>query len=232
MARDRHQVQATPPDVRRLIDSQIAYYDARAAEYDESLGFRSGDFAPEGPDAASMRLVQRVLRRLPVADSTLELACGTGIWTRDLLKATIELHAVDASNRMITLNRAACRGRVTYECADIFEWEPTRSFERIAAAFFLSHVPDELVDRLVETIRRANTDGGEVILIDEARAADDEADDTDVSTVRRLADGSEFTIVKTYRDVEEICDLFARARYRATIKFSAGRFFLLCLTKA
>lgn len=207
----------------------MAYYDARAAEYDESIFFQSGAFATESPHAVSLRLVKRAVKSLPVVGSTLELACGTGVWTRDLLDLTRELHAVDASNRMITLNRLACRGSVTYECADIFEWEPTRRFDRVATAFFMSHVPDELLVPFAEKIRRANADGGDVLVVDEARAEDGAQPQTE--TVRQLADGSRFPIVKIYRDVEEICEIFAGVRYRATVKFSAGRFFAISLAK-
>lgn len=69
---------------RRIIAEQIAYYRARASEYDET--FRGGH-DPEliaALDAAAPR------------GRVLELACGTGAWTQSLVRHPVEsILAVD-----------------------------------------------------------------------------------------------------------------------------------------
>jgi ubiquinone/menaquinone biosynthesis C-methylase UbiE len=44
------------------------------------------------------------LRALPPVQDTLELACGTGIWTQQLLSITQTVTAIDASPEMIALS--------------------------------------------------------------------------------------------------------------------------------
>lgn len=51
----------------------------------------------------------------------LELACGTGLWTRHLAKASARTLALDASPEVIALNRERVQSpNVEYRVADIF----------------------------------------------------------------------------------------------------------------
>jgi demethylmenaquinone methyltransferase/2-methoxy-6-polyprenyl-1,4-benzoquinol methylase len=51
-----------------VLDQQIAYYRARAHEYDALL--------PSGPPPGL-----HLLQQMESAEQVLELACGTGVWT-------------------------------------------------------------------------------------------------------------------------------------------------------
>ncbi len=65
-------------------------------------------------------------------DAALELACGTGLWTSQLLPMTITLTAVDAAPEMLALNRErVASDRVEYIEADLFDWEPDRRYDLI-----------------------------------------------------------------------------------------------------
>ena len=214
---------------RSLIDSQIAYYDARAAEYESSISYRSGRFVDPNEDSQALGWLQRIVRTMPLVTSTLELGCGTGIWTRQLVRTSRRLHAIDSSSQMLALNRRASGDTVTYERANVFEWEPTQCFDRIAAAFVLSHVPDDHMASFVEKVRRWSSDRGEVLLIDEAVPTEDGS--TSSETVRELADGTRYPIVKIYRSLVQVCDCFERANYRPTLKIEAGRLFGVVLRR-
>jgi trans-aconitate methyltransferase len=213
---------------RSLIDSQIAYYDARAAEYETSVGYRSGTFTDPNADSDALGRIQTIVREMPLVTSTLELGCGTGIWTRELLRTTQQLHAVDSSSHMLALNRRACGDCVSYDTANIFAWEPSQRFDRIVAGFVLSHVPDALLPDFIERVRRWNSIRGEVLLIDEAVPADGESSGGE--TVRELASGTRYAIVKIYRSVEKIRASFERANYRPTLEVRAGRLFGIVLS--
>src|SRR5690242_20071934 len=88
---------------RRILDDQIAYYRARAPEYD-AWWFRNGRF-DRGPehnaawhadvDAVVDAAIGCIERRRPA--TLLELACGTGLFTRWLAPRVASISAVDAS---------------------------------------------------------------------------------------------------------------------------------------
>ncbi len=92
---------------RRILDEQIAYYRARAGEYDE-WWFRQGryDRGEEQRQAwfAEVAQVEAALRQAGPAGHVLELACGTGLWTRHLVDRAESLTAVDASPEVLRLN--------------------------------------------------------------------------------------------------------------------------------
>ena len=62
---------------------------------------------------------------LPSGGRALELACGTGLWTRRLVRHADTVTAVDASPEVIELARAGLDDpKVDYVRADLFAWEP------------------------------------------------------------------------------------------------------------
>ena len=92
----------------RLVAEQIRYYDDRASEY-EDLWFRRGryDMGPDFNDGwfRETALVEAAVDAFDASGSVLELACGSGIWTRRLAPRARRLVAVDSSSSMIELNR-------------------------------------------------------------------------------------------------------------------------------
>ena len=91
-----------------ILNEQIAYYRARAREYDESVG-ETGE--PKGVFARAMHL----LEEMGPFEQVLELACGTGIWTRALLQvgrditAIAELAICSATLSALRRSATACR---------------------------------------------------------------------------------------------------------------------------
>ena len=146
-----------------ILREQLAYYRARAQEYDESVQ-QTGRFAtPEPQDQqidAEWAQIVRALHALPPCDEVLELACGTGIWTQELLQVGKTITALDGAPKMLELNRAKIASpRVQYETADLFAWQPIREYDLVFFAFWLSHVPPEqlgsFLDKVAHAIRPA-----------------------------------------------------------------------------
>ena len=90
-----------------LLQQQVAYYRARAGEYDE-WWFRAGRY-DRGPDFnaqwhAETAAVEAALASWLAATqprSVLELACGTGLFTRLIAPRVARLTAIDASTEVI-----------------------------------------------------------------------------------------------------------------------------------
>jgi SAM-dependent methyltransferase len=180
--------------VSDVLAEQKRYYAERAPEYDD-WWFRRGRYTRDSErerrwlrDVAEL---EERLRRFAPRGDVLELAAGTGIWTRRLVPAADRVVAVDANPETLALNTPAADLVV----ADVFEWEPPQQFDVVFFSFWLSHVPDERFDEFWELVRSALRSDGRVFLID---SGPPEVPSDDERQVRQLADGREFTIVKRF----------------------------------
>ncbi len=175
---------------KRPLHEQIAFYRARAPEYDQSVATRD-----------QLEPVKQSLRKMGPFEHIVELACGTGLWTRELVKIGRTVTAIDASPEMIEINRRrVADARVTYQPVDLFAWAPARDYDFLFAAFWLSHVPPELLDHFLETIRRAIRPGGQFFIVDQCNDIVDDAqgEKEGIFQRRRVGDGRTFTVVKVY----------------------------------
>jgi ubiquinone/menaquinone biosynthesis C-methylase UbiE len=192
-----------------ILREQLAYYRARAQEYDESVQ-QTGRFAtPEPQDQqidAEWAQIVRALHALPPCDDVLELACGTGIWTQELLQVGKTITALDGAPEMLELNRAKIASpRVQYETADLFAWQPVREYDLVFFAFWLSHVPPEQLGSFLDKVAHATRPGGRVLIVDEPAGGNQLSGTAEADNqTRTLHDGRSFQIVKVYYDPAEI----------------------------
>lgn len=214
-----------PSPTDDLLAGQLAYYRARAAEYDEtSYGVVTGE-------RASVRSIAQTIE--PLGD-VLELACGTGTWTRELAPRASSYLAVDGAPEMLSRAAAAVEGlAVELLCSDIFELQlpPGREFDLVFFAAWISHVPESRFAEFWETVGRALRPSGRVVFLDElpSRAGNETrivpSSDGPLAT-RVLGDGTEHQIVKVFY---EPSDLAARLRgigWTATITPTVHDWFL------
>jgi len=201
-------------DVERLLAEQALYYRERAGEYDD-WWFRRGRY-DHGPETnarwfADAAEVQDALERFDPAGDVLEFACGTGLWTQRLADHAAGVTAIDGSPEMLELCRARVNDpHISYIQADLFAWEPDRTYDLCFFGFWLSHVPEERFDDFWEKVRRAVKPQGRVFFIDSLRsekasATDHKLPDHDDETMlRRLADGREYQIVKRFHEPQPL----------------------------
>jgi ubiquinone/menaquinone biosynthesis C-methylase UbiE len=191
-----------------ILEEQLQYYRARAPEYDASVAlFRrfGGGHSPD--EEREWGEAVQALHALGPCGRALELAGGTGLWTRELTRIAAEITVLDGSPEMLALNRATVGDpRVRYECVDLFSWEPDREFDLVFFAFWLSHVPPDRIDRFLDRLARAIAPGGRVFLVDEPRGGREISGPSfeGLYQERTLSDGRTFRIVKVYHDPEDI----------------------------
>ena len=175
--------------------AQVAYYRHRAAEYD----LTSYVDVPRAD-----RRIASLIERLRPAGDVLEIACGTGIWTRHLAACAGSLTALDAAPEMIALARQRVADpRVTFVAADVLDWVPARRFDTVVFAFWLSHVPASAFGRFWSVVRAALASDGRVLFVDDLpQAADRETYLAGSGEIveRRLQDGTRHRLVKLVRD--------------------------------
>src|SRR6058998_1640508 len=101
-----------------LLAEQLAYYRAGTDEYDRPYA-----------GLADLRELMACVDGLPMAGDVLELACGTGQWTRLLAARARSVTAVDAAAEALALARArAAAPTVEFVEADLFSWQPPRRY--------------------------------------------------------------------------------------------------------
>ena len=148
-----------------VLSEQVAYYRARAPEYDAgALDLPGGD-----------EIVSALEAFAPTGE-VLELACGTGAWTARLLRHAHAVTAVDASPEMLELaaHRVGDDPRVRFVLADLFAWRPERRYDVVFFGFWISHVPLERFAAFWELVGECLAPGGRVFFADDAYRTDDE----------------------------------------------------------
>jgi SAM-dependent methyltransferase len=174
-----------------------AYYDQRAAEYDEwYLGH--GQFADRhrpGWDSEVDQVVDLVAR-LPVS-RTLDAACGSGYLTRHLRGVVV---GADQSPAMVALAQSRLPQGVAI-VADVLALPfADNAFDRILTGHFYGHLPaDERQAFLTEARRVA----GELLVIDSALRPGIEPEQWQE---RILNDGSRHRVYKRYLSGRQLAD--------------------------
>ena len=219
-----------------LVEEQVAYYRARAPEYDDwwlRLGrYERGSELDERWEAEKGVLADALRTFAPRGD-VLELAAGTGNYTALLAELADSVTAVDASAETLDILRQKLPpGGAPVETivADLFAWRPYRTYDVVFFSFWLSHVPPARWDGFWQLVRDALAPGGRAFFIDNAmplelaaaRVREDtgagpgdarwsETDQARGVSVRELDDGRQFRIVKRLWEPDELAaDLAAR----------------------
>lgn len=217
-----------------ILTQQIAYYRARANEYDEWF-LRQGryDYGPEHNLRwfDEIKRVQQALAQFAPRGHVLELACGTGLWTAQLAQYAQHLTAVDAAPEMLAINRERVgRAAIRYIEADLFTWQPDRLYDVVFFGFWLSHVPPEQFNTFWNLARSALRPGGRVFFVDSryeqtGTATDQPLRDRQATTsTRRLNDGREFQIVKVFYQPDTLTAQLAEQGWRIQVQETAQYF--------
>jgi demethylmenaquinone methyltransferase/2-methoxy-6-polyprenyl-1,4-benzoquinol methylase len=197
-----------------------SYYAARAAEYDRVY---------EKPERqADLRAIERWLPSLLSGETVLEVACGTGHWTRCIAPVAASVLAIDSAPETLRIARHRVTGNaVRFEVGDAYALPRNAvGFTAAFAGFWFSHVP---VDRRLEFLHglgAALRPGARVVLLDNRFVEGNstpisEQDDAGNTYQRRtLGDGSTHRVLKNYPSEDELhalvdSGLGSAAGYRA-----------------
>ena len=173
----------------QLLAGQRAYYSALARDYlDQGLDLPGGAELTDALDAFGP------------AGSVLELACGPGTWTRQLLRHASDVTAVEASPEMLAIAASRLPGGapVRFVQADLFTREPDRGYDVVFMGFWLSHVPAERFGSFWALVAAALAPHGRVFFADDCYRTPDELIEGPASSTvqRRIPDGTAYRIVK------------------------------------
>jgi SAM-dependent methyltransferase len=208
--------------VSDVLAEQKRYYAERAPEYDD-WWYRRGRYTRDAERERRWLLdvaeLEERLRGFGPRGDVLELAAGTGIWTRRLVPTADRVVAVDANAETLALNTPAAELVV----ADIFSWQPPQQFDVVFFSFWLSHVPEERFAEFWALVRSALRPAGRVFLIDSGPP--EVAGDGELQT-RQLADGREFTIGKRFWQPDELAERVAGLGFELDFELTGNGLFL------
>jgi demethylmenaquinone methyltransferase/2-methoxy-6-polyprenyl-1,4-benzoquinol methylase len=213
---------------QHILDEQVTYYRKRAQEYDESTG------QTEDLQRAFARARDLLQQQAPV-EQILELACGTGSWTRALLPLGRELTAIDASPEMLSLARQKVGNAVVkFQQVDLFQWQPRQQYDLVFFANWLSHVPPQRLDAFLGTVARAVRPGGSLAMVDQYAPMQEDreisvrdAKERAIYAKRSLLNGQTFLIVKVFYDPQIIENLLGALDFSVTVHKLDDIFFFL-----
>ena len=220
-----------------LLEEQRAFYRARASGYDEWWQ-RRGRYDRGEDDTREWQrqvaVVEAALASFDPRGDVLELAGGTGWWTRRLAETADRLTVIDASTETLAINRQRVgRTDVDYVVADVFGWRPERSHDVVFFSFWLSHVPRSRFGAFWSLVRSSLSPGGRVFLIDNRNDPTPGPRPEDPYVVeygpdlhlRRLDDGSEYRVVKVMYEPHELQALVEVEGWDAEIDATRGFIF-------
>ncbi|HYV95339.1 MAG TPA: class I SAM-dependent methyltransferase [Chitinophagales bacterium] len=176
------------------------YYHRRASHYD-SLYHR--EERKEALDEAA-----KILQQIFSGKEVLEIACGTGYWTKEISLTSKSIHATDINDAMLAIayKRNYPKNNVTFERADFNSLNPGHRFEALFGGFIWSHIPVEELDPFIQQMHNYVQHDGTVVFIDNNFV---EGSNTPIShedksgntyQLRTLPDGETFSIVKNFPD--------------------------------
>lgn len=186
-------------------DSELqSYYRSRAPEYDQVY------LKPERQ--ADLREIERWLPGKLADAIVLELACGTGYWTRFIARSAARVVAIDAAPETLRIAKGRVpAGKVRFHVADAYDLPPDLGrFDAAFAGFWFSHVPKAKRRAFLHGLRTLLTPSAKVILLDnryvEGSSSPITETDSEGNTyqLRQLKDGSTHRILKNFPSEAEL----------------------------
>ena len=181
-----------------------AYYAERAPYYDAVY---------ERPERQEdIRIVRELLRSTFAGRSVLEVACGTGYWTRYIAETAAAITATDGTPEPLAIARTRPgTERVKFYLSDAYTLEDSLGQHNAAfAGLWLSHVPVQERPRFFTSLHSRLLPGSLVVLIDnnEVQLQDFPIAETDSNgntfQLRTLRDGTAHRVLKNFPTEEEL----------------------------
>lgn len=223
----------------QMLEEQIQYYRERATEYDEWFLRQGRYFLGEEHKQGwlnEIEVVEKALMESEPSGHILELACGTGLWTKILNPLSNELTAIDASPEAIDI----CKKRiqddsVNFYIHNIFDWKPLKLYDFIFFGFWLSHVPSELFDSFWELVKTSLKPNGKIFFVDslfsqKSNAVNHRPVDHSGIVERKLNNGQTYNIVKIFHEPTDLYNRLTAFDLSGFVRKSSQYFLYGCLS--
>ena len=205
----------------RKIEKDVeTYYADRAYEYNKTY------LRPERQK--DIKRLHQLLKNLLSGHRVLEIACGTGYWTKTIISVSKSVTAVDINEEVLQIAKA--RGipsdKVIFIQDDVFLLNKIQNnFSAGVAGFWWSHILKSKLKRFLVIFHSKLQQDALVIFFDNRRV---EGSSTPISRIdidgntyqiRKLEDGREYEIVKNFPTKKEILENLGNKVKNLKIKF-------------
>ena len=205
----------------RKIDKDIEqYYADRAYEYDKTY------LRPERQK--DIKKLHKLLKNLLSGHIVLEVACGTGYWTKTIASVSKFITAVDINNKVLQIakNREIPSDKVIFVQDDVYSLNKIQNnFSAGFASFWWSHVLKSKLKGFLALFQSKLQSDALVVFIDNRRVKGSSTPisriDNDGNTyqIRKLEDGREYEILKNFPTKKEIRETIGNKVKNLKIKF-------------
>lgn len=202
------------------------YYNQRAREY-ESI-YERDDPVRQAEQTAIATTMKEALKNRRV----LEVACGTGFWTRIASETAQQIVATDGSSEMLKIarSRSLPPAKVQFLQADAFDLDGVPgTFDAALANFWFSHIPKTRINEFLQGLNKRIGEGGVVFMADNMYLPGiggeliSKPESEDTYKLRDLSDGSRHLVLKNYYTEDQI-SLILRP-LASNVSFRAGHCF-------
>ena len=178
---------------------QITYYQKRAKEYE--LIYDNEDRQHD------LKEIKSYLGKQFLDKDILEIACGTGYWTKVLAKKVKSIVATDVNQTVIDIARQKKypRKNVFYKKIDYRELDQLQStYDGLFGGFIWSHIAKQKFEHFLTIISSRLNEGAELIFIDNkyvhGKSTPLSRQDSHGNTYqkRTLHSGEEFEVIKNF----------------------------------
>jgi SAM-dependent methyltransferase len=189
------------------INDIIRYYSDRAYDYDRTAGY----FDREAEKIRA--LMKQRHQTFAQNKNILEIACGTGYWTRVIADTARSVLATDASRTMIAIAQENCKhlSNVTFQVCDAYSMNTlSAKFSAAYAHWWWSHMPKAKIRNFLFGLHSNLEPGSRVLFSDHLpEYLDQDIDytvnnDGDRIEKRTLDNGKTYLVIKNFPTEEEL----------------------------
>ena len=187
------------------VDKLATYYARRAAEYER--------FYDKPERLHELAALKDRVAALVAGKRVLELACGTGYWTKVMAAAAARVDAFDLNDEVLEVARAKDLppGRVSFCVGNAYQpADLGRTHDALYAGFWWSHVLLKDLDAFLRKAVNAVAPGATIAFVDnryvEGSSTPLSRRDTEGNTyqMRKLDDGSTHEVLKNFPTDDEL----------------------------
>ncbi|MFX1314209.1 MAG: class I SAM-dependent methyltransferase [Promethearchaeota archaeon] len=192
---------------KRIENKIQKYYADRAKEYDRTYS------RPERQE--DIKKIHLLLKNLLRGHKVLEIACGTGFWTKTIASVAKSITAVDINNEVIQIakNRLSGSKNVVFIQDDVYLLNKVQGvFSAGYAGSWWSHILKSNLKGFLDVFHSHLQPGALIIFMDnryrEGSSTTISRTDSNGNTyqIRKLDDGQEYEILKNYPNKQEIME--------------------------
>lgn len=208
--------------MQKNIDANLKeYYSKRAREYDKiyhrDIPIRLKE----------QNMIATEIKKIFKGKYVLELACGTGYWTKYLVGSAEKVLATDINQEMLKI--ASCRipdKSVQFLIGDAYD--PPSSIPQFTGAianFWISHIPKNRISQFLSALHNILPPNSMIMFVDGVHREElggkliRKKGSADTWKRRKLENNEEYDIVKNYYTKKELLGLFAPHTTKVSVKY-------------